>query len=190
VTLRWDDIDLATGRLHVRRAKSGDTSVHPISARESRALRKLLRAKPQRPNSRGVPMPRAVLLGGLDEALDLPVGEIYSRLRWPTVTFTEVGAASRSREFSMEIALPPVRTVTDWEERVTDLDGCSSPAESAANVCFWGFGAHILILHAFSTLLTCYPHTNPPGRICWPIALQTAKPPADPAVQSIELLSS
>ena len=34
VALRWDDIDLATGRLHVRRAKSGDASVHPISARE------------------------------------------------------------------------------------------------------------------------------------------------------------
>src|SRR6516162_5482779 len=30
VALRWDDIDLATGRLHVRRAKSGDASVHPI----------------------------------------------------------------------------------------------------------------------------------------------------------------
>jgi integrase len=29
VALRWDDIDLATGRLHVRRAKSGDASVHP-----------------------------------------------------------------------------------------------------------------------------------------------------------------
>ena len=40
---------------------------------------------------------------------------------WPTVTFTEVGAASRSREFSMETALPPGRTGTD-------LDGYSSPA--------------------------------------------------------------
>jgi type 1 fimbriae regulatory protein FimB/type 1 fimbriae regulatory protein FimE len=49
VTLRWDDIDLATGRLHVRRAKSGDASVHPISARESRALRKLLREAPTAP---------------------------------------------------------------------------------------------------------------------------------------------
>ena len=47
--LRWDDIDLATGRLHVRRAKSGDASVHPISARESRALRKLLREAPTSP---------------------------------------------------------------------------------------------------------------------------------------------
>ena len=27
---------------------------------------------------RRVPMPRAVLLGGLDEALDLPVGEIFT----------------------------------------------------------------------------------------------------------------
>jgi integrase len=31
VVLRWDDIDLATGRMHVRRAKAGDASVHPIS---------------------------------------------------------------------------------------------------------------------------------------------------------------
>jgi type 1 fimbriae regulatory protein FimE len=49
VALRWDDIDLATGRSHVRRAKSGDASVHPISARESRALRKLLREAPASP---------------------------------------------------------------------------------------------------------------------------------------------
>jgi integrase len=49
VALRWDDIDLANGRLHVRRAKSGDASVHPISARESRALRKLLREAPSLP---------------------------------------------------------------------------------------------------------------------------------------------
>ena len=49
VVLRWDDIDLTTGRLHVRRAKGGDASVHPISARESRALRKLLREAPKSP---------------------------------------------------------------------------------------------------------------------------------------------
>jgi integrase len=42
VALRWDDIDLTTGRLHVRRAKVG-TSVHPVGAKESRALRRLQR---------------------------------------------------------------------------------------------------------------------------------------------------
>jgi type 1 fimbriae regulatory protein FimB/type 1 fimbriae regulatory protein FimE len=43
VALRWDDIDLTTGKLHVRRAKGGTPSVHPIGARESRSLRKLQR---------------------------------------------------------------------------------------------------------------------------------------------------
>jgi Phage integrase family len=43
VAMRWDDIDLTTGRLHVRRAKGGLTSVHPIGAKESRALRRLQR---------------------------------------------------------------------------------------------------------------------------------------------------
>jgi site-specific recombinase XerD len=43
VALRWDDIELATGKLHVRRAKGGAASVHPIGARESRALRRLQR---------------------------------------------------------------------------------------------------------------------------------------------------
>jgi type 1 fimbriae regulatory protein FimB/type 1 fimbriae regulatory protein FimE len=43
VALRWDDIELASAKLHVRRAKGGAASVHPIGARESRALRKLQR---------------------------------------------------------------------------------------------------------------------------------------------------
>ena len=43
VALRWDDIELATGRLHVRRAKGGATSVHPRGAKETRALRRLQR---------------------------------------------------------------------------------------------------------------------------------------------------
>ena len=45
VAVRWDDIDLATGKLHVRRAKGGTPSVHPIGARESRALRRLHRER-------------------------------------------------------------------------------------------------------------------------------------------------
>ena len=43
VGLRWDDVELQTGRLHVRRAKGGIDAVHPISAKESRALRRLQR---------------------------------------------------------------------------------------------------------------------------------------------------
>jgi type 1 fimbriae regulatory protein FimB/type 1 fimbriae regulatory protein FimE len=31
--LRWDQIELNTGRLHVRRAKGGIDNVHPLSVR-------------------------------------------------------------------------------------------------------------------------------------------------------------
>src|SRR5262245_4466525 len=43
VTLRWDAIDFPHGRLHVRRLKGGSESVHPLSGRELRALRRLKR---------------------------------------------------------------------------------------------------------------------------------------------------
>lgn len=38
VALRWDDIDFTTGRLHVRRAKGGETAVHQTSATRWRVL--------------------------------------------------------------------------------------------------------------------------------------------------------
>jgi type 1 fimbriae regulatory protein FimB/type 1 fimbriae regulatory protein FimE len=43
VTLRWDTIDFAHGRLHVSRLKGSAESVHPLSGRELRALRRLKR---------------------------------------------------------------------------------------------------------------------------------------------------
>ena len=41
--LRWDQIDLTHGRMHVARAKNGVESVHPLTGRELRALRRLQR---------------------------------------------------------------------------------------------------------------------------------------------------
>ena len=43
VSLRWDQIDLAQGLLHVVRSKSGTPSTHPIRGPEIRALRRLQR---------------------------------------------------------------------------------------------------------------------------------------------------
>ena len=51
VALRWDDIEFATGKLHVRRAKGGMASVHPLGGKEMRALRRLQRETPQRARS-------------------------------------------------------------------------------------------------------------------------------------------
>src|SRR4029434_11142097 len=44
--MRWDDVDFQTGKLHVRRAKGGTASVHPIGGRELRALLRLKREAP------------------------------------------------------------------------------------------------------------------------------------------------
>jgi integrase len=41
--LRWDQVELDGGRLHVRRAKGGIDNVHPLSGKEIRALRQLRR---------------------------------------------------------------------------------------------------------------------------------------------------
>jgi type 1 fimbriae regulatory protein FimB/type 1 fimbriae regulatory protein FimE len=43
ISLRWDDVEFTTARLHVRRAKGGEAAVHPISGKELRALRRLQR---------------------------------------------------------------------------------------------------------------------------------------------------
>ena len=43
VALRWDAVDFNHGRLHVSRVKGSAASVHPLSGRELRALRRLKR---------------------------------------------------------------------------------------------------------------------------------------------------
>src|SRR5258706_11553644 len=41
--LQWSQVELTTGRLHVRRAKNGSPRVHPMQGDEIRALRRLQR---------------------------------------------------------------------------------------------------------------------------------------------------
>jgi integrase len=43
IRLRWDQLDLDQGLLHVRRVKNGVPSTHPLTGSEIRALRKLKR---------------------------------------------------------------------------------------------------------------------------------------------------
>jgi integrase len=64
VTLHWDSVDFTHGRLHVRRIKGGSESVHPLSGRELRALRRLKREQdPASPfiftSERGAPLTTA-----------------------------------------------------------------------------------------------------------------------------------
>jgi len=58
--LQWSQIELNTGRIHVRRSKRGTPSVHPLQGDELRALRRLQREQPPGPHvfvsERGAPM--------------------------------------------------------------------------------------------------------------------------------------
>lgn len=49
VSLRWDQVDLAQGLLHVRRRKNGNPSTHPVHGPELRALRRIQRDYPNSP---------------------------------------------------------------------------------------------------------------------------------------------
>ncbi|RCX31707.1 tyrosine-type recombinase/integrase [Thioalbus denitrificans] len=49
VTLRWDQVDLKGGLLHVSRLKGGTPSTHPVRGPELRALRRLQRDYPHTP---------------------------------------------------------------------------------------------------------------------------------------------
>jgi type 1 fimbriae regulatory protein FimE len=49
VALRWDQIDLKAGTVHVNRLKNGRDAVHPIRGPELRALRRLQRDYPASP---------------------------------------------------------------------------------------------------------------------------------------------
>jgi hypothetical protein len=77
-------------------------------------------------DSRGVPMPSAVLFGGLNER-STSRSVRYSRLRLSTVTFTEVGAASPNRKFyhgNSPLACPYCYR---FVRGVTGPDECSNP---------------------------------------------------------------
>lgn len=61
--LRWDQVDLKQGLLHVQRLKQGLPSVQPLRGPELRALRRVQRDMPSSPyvftTERGSPMPSA-----------------------------------------------------------------------------------------------------------------------------------
>jgi len=49
VSLRWDQVDLKQGLMHINRLKQGNASVHPVRGPELRALRRLQRDYPMLP---------------------------------------------------------------------------------------------------------------------------------------------
>ena len=75
VALRWDQVDLKAGLMHVARVKNGTPSTQPIRGPELRALRELKRQYPESPylfvTERGGPMTPATVRKMLARAGEL-----------------------------------------------------------------------------------------------------------------------
>lgn len=63
--LKWDQIDLRRGQMHVNRLKNGSPATHPIEGDELRFLRRLQRVYPDAPfvftTERGGPLTRSTV---------------------------------------------------------------------------------------------------------------------------------
>jgi integrase len=72
--LRWDQVDFNGAVLHVRRAKNGTPSTHPLTGREMRALRRLHREASASPfmfvSERGAPFTTAGFARMVERAAD------------------------------------------------------------------------------------------------------------------------
>jgi integrase len=80
VDLRWDQVDFDRALLHVRRAKGGTPSVHPLTRSEMRALRRLQRESEASPfvfvSERGAPFTTA----GFARMMERAAGETSLKL--------------------------------------------------------------------------------------------------------------
>jgi type 1 fimbriae regulatory protein FimB/type 1 fimbriae regulatory protein FimE len=75
VALRWDQVHLDAGEMHVRRSKRGKPATHPIDGQELRALRRLRRESIESPfvfvSEQGGPLDPSVVRKVLRRAGDL-----------------------------------------------------------------------------------------------------------------------
>jgi site-specific recombinase XerD len=73
--LRWEQVDFATGTMHVRRVKRGTPSTQPIGGEELRSLRRLQREYPTSPfvfqSSRKGPLANDSIAGIVEQAGEL-----------------------------------------------------------------------------------------------------------------------
>jgi site-specific recombinase XerD len=70
--LKWEQVDFASGNIHVRRIKRGSPSTQPLGGNEMRALRKLQREYPTSPfvfqSSRKGPLANDTIAGIVEQA--------------------------------------------------------------------------------------------------------------------------
>src|SRR5258705_11612338 len=102
--LQWHQVELAAGRLHVRRSKRGTPAVHPLQGDELRALRRLQREQVPTPHvfvsERSAPMaPKSfhALIQRLGERAGMPFAIHPHMLRQAAVTSLRTRGTTHGR---------------------------------------------------------------------------------------------
>jgi type 1 fimbriae regulatory protein FimB/type 1 fimbriae regulatory protein FimE len=109
--LTWNMIELDSGRIHVRRAKNGVDSTHPLTGKEIRALRQLRRENLQSRfvfnTERGGPVTRAWFLKMVRRTGELAIATLRALPRTSMVTrrLSKGNSARTSRRVARGIDL-------------------------------------------------------------------------------------
>ena len=141
--LQWHQVELDQGRMHVRRAKNGTPSVHPIRGDEIRALRKLRRDNPNEAyvflTERGGPMSTVSFTisssgsarppGCLSHCILTCCG-MRAAISLPTTGTIPVPCStiSATRTFRTPSDTPSFHPTGSGTSGEISLDGCPSPA--------------------------------------------------------------
>jgi len=133
-SLRWEQVDLTHGRLHVHRLKNGMPSVHPLTGTELRALRRLQRE--QEPgryvfmSERGAPMTAVAfrrMLTRLGQTARMPFG-IHPHMCFGTA-LSRLGGQGKTRRRCLPDACSRGGKAPD-SARASDRLRASGPAIS------------------------------------------------------------
>jgi integrase len=130
--LQWHQVELAAGRLHVRRVKSGTPSVHPLHGDELRAL---LRPRRERPRRRAAEQRDEFAAVHSTRLPFLRTSCCGTRAvtPWPTLatTLAHCRLTSGTRTFSTRCATPSCRRIGS---RTSGVDAAGGQSKRRARI--------------------------------------------------------
>ena len=155
VTLRWDAFDFAHGHLHVSRLKGSAESVHPLSGRELRALRRLKREQDSASpfiftSERGSPFTTAsfrkmVARLGVAARFDFPVHPHMLRHACGYKLAND-GVDTRSLTFNTRCAIPSWRRPASRTSGA--IDRPARAARASGGAISLSIASHLLVMVA------------------------------------------
>ena len=130
VDLRWEQVDLENGILHVRKVKQGTPATHPLTGRELRALRRLQREASSLPflfvSERGAPFSKRGFQAMVERAaqaagFDMKIHPHMLRHAAATSWRMTASILARSKAISATDRSSTPCVIRSWRQRVSKV---------------------------------------------------------------------